>query len=147
MSWHLDSDRAANNVMIMSGARAEEVLNANRWTMLVQDKYLLDTAKFCESRMVTYVGLGDDLRMISTGLHRGFQANYIRLRRECSRVFDMDSVGVFFPKRSTYIHRYMYIAGLLNSGWSDEQIRVEMGHKSIESTRIYTRMINAQITF
>lgn len=131
-------EKSLYQLLYNTGLRAQEAIQLNRWSIYDLSTYLVTTSKSSHNRLISRALVPEILQnqiIIQTLKYKVI--TYDTLLNH----FEKMSRGIVFSvggkKTALHLFRYNFARKLLDQGKTSEEIRVNLGHVSIENTNIY----------
>lgn len=141
---HLPEQKAAFRIMNLIGCRASESYKVNLWNFDNASVAVLTAAKGSELRVFSKSLLDVEwLDFMQNNNRMVHYVNYRKLQYTIHNIIGDRFLMVGNKAISTHIFRYNYIKSLQFFDKTPEQIKIEIGHRSINSTMQY---INNNVT-
>lgn len=136
----------AAKLQLLTGCRAIEAWQTERWKYIERGVYVLLTAKRGNIRDFHFSQTAEIDSLIKSQkaiVERGFSfENYRRIIR-----YNLQQQGVYYVNKrgakegSTHLFRHCYVKGLLNCGTEIDVIQQRLGEKTLKSTLVYVNSI------
>jgi hypothetical protein len=124
--------------MNVTGCRANESFTTSMWNMSNANVWTLSPQKDSNARSFDTADLPTGWRVFMLEYQRMSKyVNYRKMQYEMQALIGHIGLNVNGRETSVHIFRYNYCMAMNYYGYTDEQIRVSIGHKRIETSMIY----------
>jgi hypothetical protein len=125
-------------VMNVTGCRANESFTVSMWDMSNPLVWILSPQKDSNARSFDTIDLPYLWKQyMQETLRMQTYVNYRKVQYEMNRLVGHINLNVNGRETTVHIFRYNYCMAMKYFGYTDEQIRVSIGHQSITSTNVY----------
>jgi len=126
----------------LTGCRANDLLEFNRWSMLLSGQLQLQPQKGNDIRLFDYSEVNDDwYYSVASNSSLLNSLNYRKYNYYVDRALSKWNFHVMSKNISTHVFRHNYAKKLHDNGMSDLDVKVKLGERRLTSAQGYINSI------